>query len=200
MNKEAFILALGERLSELPWDEVDERLNFYLEMIDDRMEEGLSEEEAVAAVGSVDEIVSQILADIPLSTLMRKKLKPKHRLGTGATVLLILGSPVWLPLLIAGAAVVLSLYIALWAVVISLWAVFVSLLGCALGCLVAGIALAAKSDAVTGLALAGFGLICAGLSIFAFFGCKAVTIGTAQIARHFFIGIKKRLAGKEAAV
>ena len=43
MKKLEFILALRNRLSCLPQDEVDERLAFYSEMIDDSMEEGLSE-------------------------------------------------------------------------------------------------------------------------------------------------------------
>ena len=42
-------------------------------------------------------------------------------------VLLALGSPIWLSLLIAAAAVVLSLYIVLWSLILSLWAVELSL-------------------------------------------------------------------------
>lgn len=200
MNKEAFILALGERLSELPWEEVDERLAFYIEMIDDRMEEGLSEEDAVAAVGSVDEIASQIIADIPLSTILKKKLKPKRRLGTGTTILLILGSPVWLPLLISGFAVVFSLYISLWAVVISLWSVVASLWGCTLGGIVSGVFFAVNGNMTAGAALLGCALICAGLSILLFFGCKAATKAAVQLAKKPVLAMKKRLAKKEAEV
>ena len=53
MTKLQFLLALHDKLTGLPRDEVEERLNFYSEMIEDRMEDGLSEEEAVAAIGSV---------------------------------------------------------------------------------------------------------------------------------------------------
>ena len=56
----------------LPQGDVEERLTFYSEMIDDRMEEGISEEEAVCEIGSVDEIVSQIIADIPFTKLVRE--------------------------------------------------------------------------------------------------------------------------------
>ena len=66
MTKFKFLATLQDRLAGLPREEVDERLRFYCEMIEDRMEEGLSEEEAVAAVGSVDEIVSQIAESFPL--------------------------------------------------------------------------------------------------------------------------------------
>ena len=56
MLKQEFLAQLRDALCGLPQRDIDERLTFYSEMIDDRMEEGLSEEEAVAAVGSVDEI------------------------------------------------------------------------------------------------------------------------------------------------
>ncbi len=61
-------------------------------MIDDRMEEGLSEDEAVSAVGFVDEIVAQIVADIPLTKLVKEKTKLKKRLRAWEIVLLVLGA------------------------------------------------------------------------------------------------------------
>ena len=43
MTKLDFLMQLHSKLEKLPQDELEERLNFYSEMIDDRMEEGLSE-------------------------------------------------------------------------------------------------------------------------------------------------------------
>ena len=43
MRKWEFLSTLKNRLSGFPKQEVEERLNFYSEMIDDRMEEGLNE-------------------------------------------------------------------------------------------------------------------------------------------------------------
>ncbi|MBR4295688.1 MAG: DUF1700 domain-containing protein, partial [Clostridia bacterium] len=81
MTKLKFIMSLHDKLSGLPQKEIEERLNFYSEMIEDRMEEGLSEEEAVAAIGSVDEIAEQIVADTPLSKIAKEKIKLTRRLG-----------------------------------------------------------------------------------------------------------------------
>ena len=158
-------------------------MTFYTEMIDDRMEEGLSEEDAVAAVGSVEEIAAQILADTPLTKLRKEKVKPKRKLAGWEILLLILGSPLWLSLGLAVIAVVISLYLSLWAIVISLWAVFISLIACAFSGIVAGIVLAFVTTPLTGVVLAGGGLICAGLAIFLFYGCKAATRGTALLAK-----------------
>ena len=95
MNKQEFLEQLRKGLSGLPQNDIEEGLTFYSEMIDDRMDEGLSEEEAVSAIGSVDEIVKQVVADIPLAKIAKESIKPKRRLSAGEIVLLALGSPIW---------------------------------------------------------------------------------------------------------
>ena len=47
MNKKEFLSELQKALSGLPQDSIADRLNFYAEMIDDRMEDGLSETETL---------------------------------------------------------------------------------------------------------------------------------------------------------
>ena len=69
MNKQEFLSALRNTLSALPQKDIEERITFYGEMIDDRMEEGINEEDAVAEIGTVDEIKTQIGAEIPLEEL-----------------------------------------------------------------------------------------------------------------------------------
>ena len=183
MHKEEFLARLERRLSGLPRADREERLNFYAEMIDDRMEEGLSEEEAVAAVDAAGEIE----ADPPAP-------KPKRVWGSWGVLLLVLGSPLWLSLLVAAAAVVFSVFVSLWAVVISLWSVFGALAGSALGVLAGGAVLACCGHGLTGAAMMGIGLICAGLSIFAFFGCKAVTKGVWMRTKMSFANLRKGAA------
>ncbi|MBQ7034585.1 MAG: DUF1700 domain-containing protein [Clostridia bacterium] len=199
MTKLRFILSLQERLSCLPQDDLEERLSFYSEMIEDRMEEGLSEEEAVAAIGSVDEIAEQIIAEIPLAKLAKEKIRPKRRLKGWEIVLLVLGSPIWLSLGIAAFAVMLSLYISLWAVIISLWAVFASFAGCFIGGVLAGILSAIGGNIASGLAVLAAGIVCAGLAIFMFYGCKAATKGILMLTKKTAIGIKNRFIKKEVA-
>ena len=72
MDKQEFLLRLRKELSGLPREDLEERLTFYSEMIDDRMEEGVSEEEAVAAAGSVDEILWQTVEEVPYNPLGSK--------------------------------------------------------------------------------------------------------------------------------
>ena len=186
MTKLEFILALNEKLSVLPEIEVNDRLNFYTEMIDERIEEGLSEEDAVAAVGSVDEIAAQILGEITLPCEKKKSKNREKSRSVWVIILLILGSPIWLSILISLFAVILSVLISFWSVAVSLWAVFGSLVGSALGLTVGGIMFAVDGYGVPGLATISAGLVCAGLSIFMFYGCLWTTKGIAWLTKVFF--------------
>ena len=199
MCKQEFLAQLRKGLSGLPRQDMEERLNFYSEMIDDRMEEGLTESEAVSAIGSVSNVITQILAEIPITKLVKAKIKPSRSLMTWEIVLLVLGSPIWLSLLIAAFAVILAVYIVVWSVVISIWAVFVSLAACAFGGVVAAAIMALQGNWLAGIAVFGAGIVCFGLSIVAFYGCKAATRGILWLTKRITLGIKNGFMKKEAA-
>ena len=199
MTKAEFIEALRGRLAGLPPEEAAERLSFYNEMITDRMEDGMPEEAAVAEIGPVEDVVNQIMSEIPLSALVRQKVKPKRALKAWEMVLLVLGSPVWLPLLIAAFAVAFSLYIVVWAVVVSLWAVVISLAAGVLWCLIAVFRYQHAGNPGGALFAGGAALICAGLAIALFIGCRKLTKGVVLLTKRIILGIKARIAGKEAA-
>lgn len=190
MNKKEFLSRLEHRLSGLPREEREERLSFYSEMIDDRMEEGLSEEDAVAEADSFEEIAAQD---------EEKQPKRRKRLLRGWEIaLLLIGSPLWLSLLIAALAVVLSLYATLWSVLVTLWACFGALIGGAAGGIAAGILLICQGHGAAGIAGIGAGLVCAGISIFWFYGCKWATAGililTKKIALAIWNAVRKEAA------
>ncbi|MBQ3184029.1 MAG: DUF1700 domain-containing protein [Clostridia bacterium] len=196
MNKTEFLDALRKALSGLPNDEVDQRLEFYSEMIDDRIEDGLSECEAVSDIGSIDEIVDQITADIPLGRLVKERIKTKKKLSGWNLTLIILGFPVWLPILAAAFAVMLSLYVCIWAIDISLWAVFVSLAGTSLGSVLLSVVCFVQGNIPTALAMSGTALVCVGLAVFSFFGCKAATKGVIALTKKMALVIKRLFVRK----
>lgn len=197
MNKREFLARLRQGLSGLPQDDIEERLTFYSEMIEDRKEEGLSEEEAVSAVGAADEIVAQVIAETPLAKIAKERMKSKRRLRAGEIVLLVLGSPIWLSVGVAAFAVILSLYISLWAAIISLWAVFASLAVCLIGGVLACVIFTVGGNGAAGAAVLAVGLVCAGLAIVMFFGCKAVTTGALILTKKMAIWIKNCFLEKE---
>ena len=50
MDKQMFLKTLAEKLQGLPQSDIKKSLEYYSEIIDDRMEEGASQEEAVGAM------------------------------------------------------------------------------------------------------------------------------------------------------
>ena len=199
MRKQEFLAQLRKGLSGLPQNDIEERLTFFNEMIDDQMEEGLSEEEAVSAVGTVNEIVTQVVAETPLAKIAKERIKSKRRLSTGEIVLLVLGSPIWLPLVIAASVVILSLCISLWAVMVSLWAVFVSLAAGSIAGVLSCIIFAIGGNVAAGIAMLAAGIVCAGLSILMFYGCKTATKGILMFTKKMAIWIKNCFIKKEEA-
>lgn len=194
MKKQEFLDKLKIKLSSLPQQEINERINFYSEMIDDRVEDGLTEEEAISDIGGLDEISKHIISEIPLKTIFKETITKKKNLNTGTKLLLILGSPIWLVLIVSFFGVALSLFISLWAILISLWAVFVSLiLGGLIGVILGIVYLVQGSTGV----LLGLSIVGIGLGIFSYFGCKELTKLLIKFSKNIVIWIKNLFIKKE---
>lgn len=167
MNKSEFLEHLESGLKDLPNSEIKKSLNYYSEMIDDRVEDGELEEEAVASLGDIDEIVDDILSQSPPA----KQIKGKRKIGNKifVIILIILGSPIWLSILLALFAVVIALYATVASIIIALFSVVVAfLLGGAVA--VIGSPIIMYSNIYTGIFIIGAGLILFGLGVFLAYG------------------------------
>lgn len=193
MNKQEFLEQLSLALSGLPQDDIEERLSFYGEIIDDRMDEGEPEEAIIAGLGSITDIVAQIISGISLKKIAKERIKSKRRLMPWEVTLLLLGSPVWISLGVAVLVLVLALYIVLFAVIVALWAVFGSMIACSLGSLFGGIVMIGNSNVLSGVAAIGVAFVCAGLSVFMFYLCKAATKGVLLLVKKSVLLIKSCL-------
>ena len=197
MNKNQLMDALKERLAGLPEEELKRSLDFYSEMIDDRMEDGLSEDEAVAGLGDVKEISDRILEDIPLKKIVSekvKKIKPERKLKPWEIVLIAVGSPVWFPvglaLGITAAVLALVFYFVFWLLILVFYIIDLCfVLGGVLG-VIAGIAAFGKGMGAYGFFLVGAGLFCGGLSIPFFFLCNIIAKGMLKLSKNIITGIK----------
>ena len=197
MNKHEFLAELRNGISCLPKEDIEERVAFYREMIEDRVEEGLSEEEAILQIGNVNEIAEHIVEDTPIAKIVKEKVTPKRELRAWEIVLIILGAPIWLSLLIALLAVAISVWAAIFSVIISLWAVSVSLIAMLFGGIAAGVIMIVKGALWQGIATIGAGLVCAGLGVLLFIGCIYAAKGTLWLTKKLITGIKKVFIRKE---
>lgn len=197
MTKSEFLQQLREKMKGLPKTDIEDRVNFYSEMIDDRIEEGLSEEAAVRDIGNVDEIVTKQIDDTSLTKIVTEKVKPKRRLKAWEIVLIILGFPLWFPLLMFVLTMLLVFYIIWWSAVIVLWSIEGSLIMSVFAAIVNMFAFTFRRELLSGFGYFGLSLLTAGLSIFLFMGCVAVTKATFQLTKKVTLKIKKSIIGEE---
>ena len=197
MNKAEFLGQLYGALNKLPQYEIDQSMAFYAEMIDDRVEEGIPEEEAVASLGNVNEIAAQIIAETPIVPKTIAKAKTGSR--TLNIVLLIVFSPIWVPIAIAFLAAVFSIYIAIWAVIVSLWAVVFSFVVAGIASIFAAGYLMVTLYPLTALLGLGLGLISIGIGLLCFFGVLAISKGLFNLTKLFFRKIRSLFMKERSA-
>lgn len=183
MYREPFLEAIRNRLYGLPQGDIDKFIDYYSEMIDDRMEDGLTEEQAVIAMGSVDEIVEQILMDMSLPKLMKAKASHSRALRVWEIILLIIGSPVWAPILLALIVVVLSLCVAFLSIMVSMYAVDLSFLLAGIVSVGGGIVLVFTGQFVQALLALGTGLVLVGTAVLMFFAFNKVAFGMISLSK-----------------
>ncbi len=188
MTKEVFLNSLREKLVGLPKEDVEERISFYEEMINDRMDEGKTEEEAIDDIGGIDKVIYDIAQETPLTKLVKEKIKPKRALRAWEIVLLVLGFPLWFPLCLVGLILVLVAYILFWVLVIVAYAVELALSVGSIGSLV--IFFAYLFSGTFNLVPLGASILAAGGAVLFFFACWYITKGTINLHKKIFIKIK----------
>ncbi|MBQ8831398.1 MAG: DUF1700 domain-containing protein [Oscillospiraceae bacterium] len=196
MNKTDFLYSLRMKLSQLPHDEVEKHISYYEEMIADRMEDGMTEYEAVASLEDVSVIAERILQDTPITTLMKTKVKPKNGWTTAAVIAAIIGSPIWIALLIALAVVVIAVVATLWGAAIAVIAVVAAIVLTGILLLIAPFFMIGSGLPVMLMCFAG-GLGIIGIALLGFVGVKYLVKGIAALCRAIGRGVKSIFIRKE---
>lgn len=204
MTKHEFLEELKELLLErgLSAGEAEKSIEFYAEMIDDRIEDGMSEKEATAALGSINEIADKILYDTPLAILVKSKMKQKKETQKNSTLLIILavlGSPIWLSLFIALLAVFISFYVVVGSLILSVFTV-VFAVGLSGILLLPAAVLIISENHIAVMGLVGAGLILVGLSVLLFFPAKYAASGLIRLSAMIIKGVKSLFIGKSPRV
>ena len=210
MRKSEFLTELRNCLHGLPEEDIQSSLDYYAEMIDDRTEEVGDEEAAVAGVGKPWDVAAEIRNEKSTETTANKTtekapeggekiIKEKRRISPLVIILLILGSPIWISLLVAAFSIVIAVYVVLWSVIVGLWSAMATLGASALAGILYLPYYAVMGEVWVGIALAGAGLLLSGLSVFAFFGCLAATKGMAILSKQIFCFIRFCFVGRRAS-
>ena len=194
MRKDEFLNELRNRLVGLPKDDLENRISFYDEMIEDRIDEGKTEEAAVEEVGPVEEVVRQIASETSLVKLVKEKATPKRSLKTWEIILLILGFPLWFPLVLVAFILCLVGYLLIWILVIVTYVVEGSLIVSSLGGIVGFFAY--LFNGTMNLTSLGTAIGCAGAALLFIFACIGATKVTIKLSRNIVIKIKTAFIGR----
>lgn len=188
MNKQEYLAQLRAALACLPEGEIEESVAFYTEMIDDRVADGLTEEEATAQLDDPKAAARAIIADLPV--VPRTVVRTKQRNRALYWTLVILGSPLWLTLLLAAGMLVLAGLLTIWCLILGLWLLAAGLLaGGPLGIGVCLWALVVGQPA-HGVFELGSGLLCFGLGLFCLHGAVAASKTLMQVSRQWIAKAK----------
>lgn len=196
MTKNDFLMSLKHKLSGLPEEDLNERIDFYSEMIDDKIEDGISEEKAVIEIGSIDEISSQIIKEVPLRKIVKEKIRFKKKRKVFESVLLIVGSPVWVPILIAILVVAISLYLTVWVVLGCFYVTSISMFISAIGGFIMAVAQMISGNVLTGVLIIGAALFLIGLGILMILGTRLVAKGFLILTQKTVKSLKQLLINK----
>ena len=191
MTKTEFLDEIKKNLVGLSDEDIARSLDYYSEMIDDRIEDGTPEDEAVAELGTPEAAAKEILMDMPIAKVVKAKIKKERKLSGGEIALIIIGAPLWIPILIALFAVVFAVFITLWAVLVSLYAVVLALAFSGLACVGYGIFTLITGAPSAGLFSLGAGAASVGVGSLLLIGTLYASKGLVWICKKFGIATKK---------
>jgi len=182
MNKNQFYNEIRENLKNFSSAEVDNIIEYYDEIIVEKTEVGMSEEEAIDSFGEIKNIVNSITADL---VLVRSESKKPNSVRNFFIILGICASPILLPIGIAFFAVFLSFLIVILSLIfsfsVSAIAILISIIPMAIEMNLSGAGYPVILIAI------GLALLVSGIMIL-------LTIGTIQIGRSILNMINKKFS------
>ncbi len=197
MNKQEFLKALSDRLQGIPKEDREKSIEYYSEMIDDRTEDGLTEEQAVKAMGNVGDIADKIINDMPVEKLLKTKIMPERKLSAFEIVLLTVGFPILFPIGISLIAVAFTLYLVLWVLILCIYVVAFSFAVSGIASIIALFMSIWGGQALSGMFLFGCGMVLLGLAIPILTGVLKATFGCISLTGKCFKKIKSSLAKRK---
>lgn len=196
MTKEVFLRELARGLHQLPPDEVKRQQAYYEELLADMMEDGIDEEAAVEKLGDVSAIVEEILQDTPLPTLVKTRLKPKKGWTAAAIVAVVLGAPLWIPLLLALILMAFAVCLSIGAVIVAAFCMVLALALAGVVIIFRGVSLFALGGSYAVFSI-GCGLLLLGFFCLSFLAAKYAAIGLFRGGRWLFRAVKGLFIAKE---
>lgn len=200
MTKQEFLDGLSRKLQGIPQNDREKSLEYYAEMIDDRIEDGLTEQQAVNAMGNVDDIVQKIIDETPIEKILTEKVTPKRKLSGAEIALTAILFPIWFPILISAISVIFVLYFVLWVLILCIYIVVLSFALSGIASIAAFVAGLLSGQALWGMFVLGCGMVLLGLAIPLTMAAGKATFGCIHLTGNIFKKIKSALAKRKGDV
>lgn len=187
MTKKEYIKKLRRAL--FRFDEADKKktIDYYSEMIDDAMEDGKSEAQAVSEMDDVEAVIEKLSAE--------NEIKPRQKMSKWVIAFLIIGFPLWFSILIAVGSCVLAVYLTIWSILISLIAVIIVFCAMAIAGLVMLVVLFSV-NAPSALFIFGACLICAAIGFALIYPVSMLVAGVCKATARACDSAFRRIRGR----
>lgn len=224
MNRDEFLAALRGEIDSLDLHDRNRFLDYYREMIDDCIENGMPEADAVASMGDVRSIAERILSDIDSNADLNSSVnldmtpdltpsvdpdtdKNKQDPGEGNSkkssighdlmvALIVITSVIWIPLIFAAAAVILAVYIVMWSVVLVAYSLSFAFIAATSATIHFAVTSAITGSLGMTIISVGGAFICFGLSILCIILSIKLTKWTARLAVAFSKSLNRAFGKK----
>ena len=147
----------------------------------------------------MDDAVKGILENIPLTKVIKAKTKPSRKLRAWEIVLLVIGSPIWFPLLVCAILLLVLFYCILWIFVIAFFAVDIALIAGGLAAFIAGIISLFHMGPTYPLLAIGAGLFLLGGGLLLLIPLIKLAKVTGKLAKVIVLWIKSWFVPKKPA-
>ena len=198
MNKKEYLDSIRSKLTGLPEKDINSAIEYYEEAIEDRIEDGLTEEQAIKAVGSPEEIAEKILMDSSIPKLISAKAKPQRTLKGWEIALIIVTAPFWIILLAFLLIMFLWVLAVLFCMIIAIICVIFGFIVGSLGGAVATIAQLFNGGGASSLAMLGMCIMGLGIGILLIIPVKAAVTGLWELISKFIKWVKKKIIGNKS--
>ncbi len=196
MYKNTFLRHLRRSLQGLSSADINDSVAYYSEMIDDKIEAGMSEADAVLAMGEPEDIAKEILLGLPLSKIIKSRCKPRRRLKGWEIAMIAVGSPIWITLIAVMLAVLICIFATVWSVVAVAWSVDISLFVTGIASIIPMIE-SFISAPIIAMLYFGLALTMLAISVILFFGCIKLTRLFVKFSMQIVKFLKKIIIGNK---
>lgn len=194
MTKQEFLDELKYQLSGLASFDSRHLLKHYEQRIDENIESGMSEEEAVSSLGTVMQVANRAILKCSLKNIKEhRKNHRKHR-SVGQWFIFILTSPLWISVQLAIALLVAAVFLLVWLLVAFAFCLTAAMaLGSLIGTFISILTFVNASRTVA-VGFEGACIIAFGLSVLLFVGSLALAKSAKQLYKKMRGGYKILLA------